>query len=142
MKKCIMLGCLLTLIWSCTVDEGSGNNFHFEIMPIANVEVPDTFESGNLNRINYSYYLPTNCHGYNNLYYIENGNQRTIAVVTTVTETFGTGLECQPLIDELDDRSFDIFAPPGLNTMILNFWQGEDENGEDIYLTVEVPVSE
>ena len=139
MKKIIILGLLVGLVWSCTVDNGSDDNIRFEILPIASFDVPDTLEAGNLNRINYAYYLPSDCHSFNNLYYIESGNQRTIAVVNTVVEN-NTALGCQTLIEELDERHFDVMAPFGFNSLVFNVWQGEDESGQDVYLTIEVPI--
>lgn len=139
MKKVALL-LLITLCWSCSVDDGSGDNFSFEIVPIATVETPETLVANDVNRIEFTYNLQSSCHSYNDLYYIENGNQRTIAVVNLVTDTNEVGGECQPLTDVIDERGFDFFAPPGFSSVVFNFWQGQDENGQDVYLTMEIPV--
>lgn len=127
-------------VLSCSDDGGDEDNFSFEILPIATVDVPESLNNDDVNRIQFTYDVPSNCHSFSDLYYIENGNERTIAVVNLVTETVGDGLQCQPLSDVIDERGFDFFTAPGFDSYVFNFWQGEDENGEDVYFTVEVPV--
>ncbi len=138
-KKILLFSLVALVAWSCTEDNGSDDNIRFEILPIASIDVPDTLESGNLNRINYAYFLPSDCHSFNNLYYIESGNERTLAVVNTVVEN-STVLGCQPLVEVLDERHFDVLAPSGFNSLVFNVWQGQDEGGQDVYLTIEVPI--
>lgn len=139
MKKLALLLVIL-VSFSCSTDDGSSDNFSFQIVPILSVDIPETLTANDVNQITYSYNTPSTCHSFNDLYYIENGNERTIAVVNLVSETTGGGAACQELTDSIDERSFNLFAPPGFSSMTLNFWQGEDENGTDVYLTVEVPV--
>ena len=138
MKKIALLS-LVILFWSCSVSDDE-EDFHLEILPIMQVQVPDQLVGGDVNRITYTYRVPTNCHNFNNVYNIESGNQRTVAVVSLVTETTPGGLECSPLTEETDERAFDFLAPNGFSTMVFKFWLGEDEFGEDIYDTYEIPV--
>ncbi len=140
MKKIVLFSLLIGVIWSCSDDNGENEDFHFEILPISTVQIPEILVANDVNRIIYSYLIPSTCHSFSNLYFLENGNESTIAVVNLVTSTAGAGLACESLLDLEEERGFDFFVAPGFTSYIFNFWQGEDENGEDIYLTVEVPV--
>jgi len=140
MKKIVLFGLLIGMIWSCSKESVAGEDFHFEILPIRSVDIPETLMPNDVNRIIYRYNVPSTCHSYNDLYYIENGNQRTIAVVNLVTNSSGIDQPCQTLVEFEEERGFDFFVAPGFTSYVFNFWQGEDENGEDVYLTVEVPV--
>ena len=139
MKKLALLLIVLVSL-SCSEDEGSDENFSFQIVPILSVDIPETLTAGDVSQIIYSYNTPSTCHSFNDLYYVENGNERTIAVINLVTENSDGGNECQELIESVEERSFNLFAPPGFTSMTLSFWQGEDEDGTDLYLTVEVPI--
>jgi len=140
MKKFVLLSLGLIMFWSCSSDPTDDDNYHFEILPIAEVDAPETLVADDVNRIIYRYYKPTNCHEYNDLYYVANGFNRTLAVVALVTDTFGSGLPCEPQENVIDERGFDFFAAPGATSYTFKFWQGEDENGKDIYLTMQIPV--
>ena len=139
MKK-FALVLVIMLSWSCSVDEGPENDFSFEIVPILSVELPDTLVPDQMNSISYTYKLQTTCHSFNDLYYVENGNERTLAVVNLVTTQNAIGDACEDLINSIDEREVDVFVPAGFESVVFNFWQGEDTSGEDIYLTLEVPV--
>lgn len=141
MKKLLFFGFVSVVFWSCGIDDGPREDFHFEILPIESVSLPDFLIANDFNRITYTYFAPSTCHSFNNLYYLENLNERTIAVVNLVTTSSITGLACETLIENEEERGFDFFATLGYDSYVFNFWQGEDENGKDIYLTVEVPVN-
>lgn len=134
MKK-VLLACFgVLLMSSCSLDEDSQNYF-FEFVPIENVELPEQFKLDSLYVLNYSYYKPSTCHGFHDLYYYPENNQRNIAVINIVYEHEN----CQELTDELIERSIN-FRPLDYNSYIFKIWQGEDENGNDVYLTYEIPV--
>mgnify|MGYP000094296505 CR=1 FL=1 len=140
MKKLLLFSLILTLFWACSGDPHKDDDFHFEILPIAEVDAPETLVVDDLNRFSYRYKLPSNCHEFSDLYYVAAGTNRTVAVVALVTDTFGAGLTCQEQDDVVDERIFDFYAAQGAERYSLKFWQGEDENGEDIYLTMNIPV--
>jgi hypothetical protein len=139
MKKFILFA-LTFIFWSCGVDDSSKDDFHFEILPIETVSLPEFLQGNDTNRVIYTFKVPSNCHSFSDLYYLENINERTIAVVALVTDNTETGLDCENLDETIEERGFDFFAAPGFDSYIFKFWQGEDENGNDLYYTVEVPV--
>jgi|UniRef100_UPI00404B7BE7 hypothetical protein len=136
MKKIIFLLLIAISFSSCSVDDDA-NNFYYEILPIESVIIPEEFELGQTYEITVTYLRPTTCHVFNNFYYESELNQRTIAVVTTVYQNN----DCLVLIDEEAQATFN-FMVNSNGTYVFKFWQGEDENGNDLYYIVEVPVVE
>ncbi|SDR76780.1 hypothetical protein SAMN04515667_0601 [Formosa sp. Hel1_31_208] len=138
MKK-IFLVCFLTFsLLSCSVDDETPN-FYYEILPIETVDIPDSFVFGSVNEISVSYFRPTGCHVFNNFYYEINENERTVAVVTAVFQE----QSCDTFEPESEEVvvSFN-FQVTSTDTYTFRFWQGEDDNGNDTYYIVEVPVTE
>ena len=136
MKKIIFLLLIVISVSSCSVDDDA-NNFYYEILPVESVVIPEEFELGQTYEITVTYLRPTNCHVFNNFYYESDLNQRTVAVVTSVYQNN----DCLPLIDEEAQATFN-FMVNSNGTYVFKFWQGEDENGNDLYYIVEVPVVE
>ncbi len=117
-------------------------DFRLEILPIRSViDMPETVFYNDSYTISYTYEKPSTCHVYSDLYYLSEGNFRTVAVISTVAnETAATN--CTPLSDEIEQRSFTFHVENTGGTYIFQFWQGEDENGEDQYLIYEVPIAQ
>lgn len=134
MKKLVIVCFSFLFLWSCSLDDDS-TNYDFEFLPIESVEMPDVFNYGSVHTINYSYYKPSNCHGFHDLYYHIETNEHTVAVINFVLDR----TNCEPLIDELVERSFE-FKPMDYQSYVFKFWQGIDENDEDVYLIYEIPV--
>ena len=134
MKKILFI--LLTLIlFSCSVEDDNLDT-HFEIIPVESAVLPDEFVLGNLHLIQLTYIRPSTCHAYNDIYYVSESNERTVAVMTKI---FDNG-DCEEISTVLE-ASFD-FRATELGSYIFKFWKGTDDEGEDIYMTVEVPVVE
>lgn len=135
MKKIFFLLLIAISFSSCSVDDG--NDFYYEILPVESVDMPEEFVLGETYEITVTYLRPTTCHVFNNFYYESELNQRTVAIVTTVYQNN----DCLPLIDEQVEATFN-FMVNSNGTYVFKFWQGEDENGNDLYYIVEVPVVE
>jgi len=136
-KKLLFFGLFIVAFWSCSVDENE--EFRFEILPIKTVEMPTSVKYNEFYSINYTYLKPSTCHMYNNLYYTSLGNYRTVAVVNNVVNPTAA-LSCEPLTENIEERSFTFHVQNVVGTYVFRFWQGEDENGQDSYLVFEVPV--
>lgn len=135
MKKLFLLCFTLMMFLSCSVDNDSGVNFDFEFIPIEEVSIPEEFVLGEIYQINVTYNRISTCHDFHDFYYVPNGNERTVAVINVVYDYS----DCDMLEDQLIEKSFDFKAVYN-QIYIFKFWQGEDENGNDVYLTYEVPV--
>ncbi|WGK65757.1 hypothetical protein [Croceiramulus getboli] len=136
MKKFFVLVGLIIFCSSCSVDD-DGLRFRYELSPIVDVEIPDTFEFGFVYDIPITYLRESSCHGFEGFENIRRDSTRTVAVVSTVIEDD----TCEPLLDDLRTVSFP-FEVLFSQTYVFNFYQGDDENGEPIYLTKMVPVKE
>ncbi|WP_246040907.1 hypothetical protein [Flavivirga rizhaonensis] len=124
------------LFVSCSIDD-DGPNFSFEILPVESVEIPDEFTLGETYPITVSYLRPTTCHTFKEFYYLKENNQRTVAPINYLFEKD----DCETLDNELVESTFN-FIVTGNGSYIFKFWQGEDTDGEDQFLTIEVPVVE
>ena len=133
MKKLVVLF-LTFIVFACSTDDDFETTY-FELLPIEEAVVPTEFERGEVYDILVKYLRPTSCHGFNDIYYMSESNERTVAVVATF---FQGNYTCTD-IDALTEASFR-FKATTEDSYIFKFWQGEDENGEDQYMIVEVPV--
>lgn len=140
MKKMLLIGFVSLLLASCVSDSDTiANDFRTEYVPIATVNMPEEFQLGQVYSIEYTYYRPTTCHTFLNLYY-EVGDQglRTIAITNRVYT--GGDATCESLIDEVITRTFN-YSVDTAETHHFRFWQGKDDSGNDVYLEFEVPVN-
>jgi len=134
MKKILAIVSLFFVLTSCSIEDDAPN-FHSVILPIVEVEVPQEFVIGETYPIKVWYQRPSTCHAFNGFYYDKYLNERTVAVQNIVTEAGN----CQSLEDEIVEVSFDFYVTSN-GSYIFKFWQGVDDNGEDIFLEIEVPV--
>ncbi len=138
MKKLFFFGFVIVSFWSCSVDPVN-EDFYFEILPIESVSIPNEMRFGEVYTIGYSYFKPSSCHFFNDLYYVAEINVRTIAVINKVLNSNENTI-CETLTNELEERSFNFHVNKNEGAYIFKFWQGEDENGHDTYLVFEVTI--
>lgn len=144
MKKLILFCLMITAFWSCSVDDTTEPNATFEILPILSAEMPETVRYNELYTISYTYAKPTTCHSFNDLYYISQGEFRTVAVITSVLPVTGN-VVCESLSQQegTEQGSFAFLVEDTFGTYIFKFWQGvNEESGEDQYLVFEVPIEQ
>ena len=134
MKKFIVLSFILALISSCDVND-NGRDFNLEILPVESVDIPESFTLGEVYPITVSYLRPSTCHVFSEFYYARENNTRTVAVITYDF----LDNDCEDLENELVEETFN-FKVTSNGSYIFKFWQGEDTNGENQFLTIEVPV--
>lgn len=123
----------ILLVSSCSIENNS-EDFYFEVMPIESVETPESFVFGQTYEISITYNRTTSCHEFYDFVYDIDEHERTIAVVDVVY----TNAECEET-NELVTVSFD-FSVTSLDTYLFKFYKGKDDNGDDIYHLVEIPV--
>jgi hypothetical protein len=135
MKKLLVLSLTLILNASCSIDEGV--NFKTDILPVESVDIPSEFELGGTYPITISYFRPSTCHQFREFYYFKENNERTVAPITYVFDRN----DCETLENNLVEATLN-FHVTSNGSYVFKFWQGENENGETQYLTIEVPVVE
>ncbi|MBT8326065.1 MAG: hypothetical protein HKN99_00270 [Winogradskyella sp.] len=137
MKKHLALLLVTVLVLtSCKIDDYNPPNFYLDIVPIESVVVPDEFTLGEEYEIFVTYNRPSDCYEFNDFIFQTNFNERTVAVVNTVY----TDEVCTPVSEQVE-VSFEIFVSIS-ETYVFKFYQGQDNNGNDLYYIVEVPVVE
>ena len=139
MKKLAFL--FLILILSCSVGDDDGDNgldgITFEFLPIENVELPESFELHETYQIAVTYFRPSSCHSFNDFYFQSHENERTIAVINQVINS----PSCEDFMDNLVEVSFN-FVAKYPQTYVFKIWKGLDDNDNDLYHVVEIPVIE
>lgn len=133
MKRLIIITLSLILFASCSSDDNL--EYSLEILPVESVNIPESFTLGEIYPITVSYLRPTTCHSFKEFYYRKNLNERTVAVINYNVQNNN----CNDLSDELVEATFN-FIVTSNGSYIFKFWQGVDENDEDQYLIIEVPV--
>lgn len=132
--KIIFAFFLFTVFIGCSNDDET--RFFYELVTVQEVTLPDQFNRGETYTINVSYFRPTNCHSFSGFDYNKLGNERTVSVVNlVVNEGNCKELEKKDLIES----SFDFFVGQE-DSYVFRFWQGRDENGDNQFLIIEVPV--
>lgn len=133
MKKILVL-IVLACFFSCNIDNNEQEDFFLEIMPIESVDIAQEFILGQSHEITVNYTRPNNCYQFNDFIFQPNGLTRTVAVVDTVYDDPACSSSAINA-----SVSFEL-SVMSLETYVFQFYQGEDENGEDQYLIIEVPV--
>lgn len=97
MKKILFI--LFTFIlYSCSVGD-DGLNSHYEIIPVESAILPEELVLGEIYLIELTYLRPTTCHSFNNIYYVADSNERTVAIVTKV---YDGSNNCEETLTELE----------------------------------------
>lgn len=139
MKKIISLVVLFFLFNACSVD--NREDYLLKLLPVESVDIPAEFEMGKTYQITMHYNRPSTCYGFNSVYYeksVESDpvrNIRTIAIESKVAQRS----DCQDTPNNVTDYTFG-FQVTSNDPYVFRFWQGKDDNGEDVFLEIEVPV--
>ena len=126
----VIFAVLLTV--SCSDDDSY--EYHYELLPIEEALVPEVFELGKVYDLIVKYNVPDDCYINSDILYEYDDDARNVAVISLVIESSS----CE-VIDIEEELIFKVHALQE-SPYIFRFWQGDDDNGEPIYLTIEVPV--
>lgn len=136
MKKLICLYFFLALIaCSTSSPDDSKTGVSFEILPIESAIVPSSFALDQTYQIRVLYYRPSNCHAFSEFYFEKQDNERVVAIINSVIDN----VNCETLNNDLIEVLFNFVAEDS-GAYVFKFWQGLDQNGNDQYYIVEVPV--
>ncbi|WP_136482234.1 hypothetical protein [Cognatitamlana onchidii] len=135
MKQFISLFLIGFLIFGCSTDDSNDHEYHLEYVNVVSAELPDEFVYGNTYRIKVTIELPNSCYYFYNQYdYFYEETSRIIYPIAHVDD----GVPCTLNIRETT-FSIPVQALQS-KPYIFKFYQGEDADGQDIFLTIEVPV--
>lgn len=126
---------LLVTFGACSLDD-NGANFHYEPLMITEVELPESFDLYGIYDIKVSVLRPDDCT------LMEGFDVTKSALTTRNVVAIGAILdqdECTQLDQEVQDSfKFEVLYT---DPYLFRFYTGEDENGDPIYIEVEVPVN-
>lgn len=134
-RNFLVLLMILGVIFSCSLDDEVNPTYYYQAAPIDSVSVPDTLNYGEINNFEVTYKQISSCHLFERYESSKDTNERKIYVLNRVIKDNN----CKELEDELITKKlrFEVFRK---DYYIFKFWQGTDNNGEDIFLTKRIPV--
>ena len=137
MKKIVTILGILAALVSCSTDDAP--NFFFDFVAIESVaEIPEVFIVNQSDTIQVSYIRPTNCHGFDGFNIVKNDTEREITIITKVVEQ-DSG--CPDLENDIRTAPL-VFNPREAGEVTLHFFNGNDADGNPIFLTFNVPILE
>ena len=131
LKRIFFVIFVVILFVSCSDDS---SDYHYELLETEDAVVPEEFQFGQIYDITVKYIVPDDCYIASDILYEYDETARNIAVISLVVDE--NSCETLEIEQELTVRVHALQTSP----YIFRFWQGEDDNGEPIYLIVEVPV--
>jgi len=137
MKRYIIILLTVLITFSSCSLSGDDNltGFNPVLIPVESAEVPLEFTFGESYPITVKYAFPNGCYTFNDIHYETSGYTRIIAIRAILSN----GQSCTQSIVE-GEHTFTLKCTQK-ETYILKFWKGKDTQGQDQYLTVEVPVN-
>ncbi len=135
-KPLSLLLCLVVFGLSSCKLEDDRVNFRFVPLQILSVDVPEAFELNETYEIRVRYLRPNSCVFFEGFDITKEGvtTRNVVAIGTDFYEEV-----CTQATEELE-ASFN-FICLYEESYLFRFWTGEDENGNQQYLEVEVPVN-
>lgn len=131
-----ILLCFLVLIFQSCKLEDDRVNFRFVPLQIVSADLPESFDLNDTYEIKVTYVRPSGCFFFEG-FDITKESTTTRNVVAIGSEFYEE--TCTLAIEELE-ATFDficLYDEPYL----FKFWNGEDENGVDQFIEIEVPVN-
>lgn len=120
---------------ACSTDDGP--NFNFLPLQILSAELPDSFELNGTYEIRMTYLRPDSCTSFAN--FDVSDKDTTVRNVVIFGAKRTDKENCVAVAEER--MAFFNFIVKYSESYTFRFWQGENENGEQEYLEVEVPVN-
>ncbi len=133
MKRILLILITIISFSACSLDDDTPNR-HFEYIAVTEVDIPAEFTFGEVYEIIVSYTLPNSCYSFYNFDYIYDGTSRevyTYAIVNDDVTCPQTTIDGEYIIS-VEARQQETYT--------FKFWQGRDNQGNDEYLIIEVPV--
>lgn len=136
MKKYALLFLTLFLFLGCDDDDDDEHAYHLEYTAAIAADGPDEFILGRTHKINITIELLNSCHFFYNQYdYFYEGTSRIIYPIVHIDDD----VACTPNIREVT-FSIPVQALQS-ETYTFLIYQGEDAEGQDMFLTMKIPVN-
>jgi len=132
-KKLLLLIILMLTVSSCSLSDDE-SNLSIETLPIKQAEVPMEFDYGATYKLKVIFDLPSGCHSFYDLFYQYENTARIVAINSVVN----TKMACTEVLIEREFE-FDVKVTQQAD-YIFKFWKGTDNDGNDIFEEIIVPV--
>lgn len=127
---------------SCTTEDNNPK-VRYELLPVDSCHMPYEFVSGQTYELEMFFKNPTSCHFYKGIYFEKQGNTRIVAIQSGVVETEGCVAYDNGSTTILQPSSAKCnFTAVGHEPYLFKFWTGKNEQGEDTYYEVEIPIED
>jgi len=127
---------LLFFLGSCDIEEDS--NFSFVPLQTVAVEAPEAFIFNETHEITVTYLRPNDCTFFLGFDVINDGETTRNIVATGQMLSDSSG--CNQQVEEVETTFNLVVLFSG--TYLLRFWTGEDQNGVQQYIEIEIPVTQ
>ncbi|TYP99826.1 hypothetical protein C7447_101431 [Tenacibaculum adriaticum] len=134
MKKLVFLFLSVLLFQSCLGDDDTPK-YNYELLTIDEAQTPDSFIYGETYDITVKYSLPNSCYFFNGLYYDYQDTIRVVAINARVR----LDVDCTEEIVQ-EEYTFPVKVTQEKD-YVFKFWKGVDDDGENIFEEVVVPVN-
>ncbi|RCS28331.1 hypothetical protein DUT90_00635 [Polaribacter sp. WD7] len=141
MKKIFFLLIGVILFSACLDTNDNTPNLTLQFLPIDEFEVPDSFTPNQLDTIKIKYTLPNGCYSFERLFYqtIDSITDRSVRDIAAIAVVELDRPCTEALVQE--DFEFAIRIAEEDEDYTLRFFKGVDDNGENIFEEVVVPVN-
>lgn len=144
MKKLALLLLLAFAVNSCSTDSGNEPEVFYELLPIDQCDMPYRMSAGQTYEFKMFFKMPTTCHAFKGIYFEEHGNLKKIAIQSMVFENvtcqvINYSTDIQPAVPLMEKKyKFTAGAPGTIYT--FRIWNGKNQQGQDTFYDVTVPV--
>lgn len=135
MKKIILLFICLALFYACLNSGDKQVRYNYELLPIDEFTTPDSFTLGQKDTIKLKYTLKNGCYNFDGIYYEYLDTTRIIAARATVFLD-------QVCTESIIQNEYNLIVNANQEEdYVFKFYKGKDNNGENIFEEVVVPVN-
>ena len=133
--KYLILAMIAVAATAISCNDDNDHDYFLEYVRVTDADVPDEFILGQTYRLNVTVELPSSCYYFYGQYdYFYEGTSRLIYPIAHVHDGEPCTLNIRETVFSIPVQALQ--AEP----YIFKFYQGQDDDGQDIFLTIEVPV--
>lgn len=134
MKKIFLILAISYLTFSCTADYQAPQQ-SLETLPVSAVVMPTQYAKDSITEIPLTYIRPTVCHTFYDFYYLREGLNRTVAIISLKQNSDSCPASQTSYTIPLQ------FKPTALGTYHFKFWTGANAAGVDQYTEYDAVVN-
>lgn len=127
MKRLLLFILLISNLVSCSKDHDNLPNFHYELIAVDEMVIPDTVDYEEELDFTLKYTLPNGCYSYNNLIYTKQDSTRVVAIRAFVNDEINCTQATIP-----EEQTFKLTVSQK-EDYIFKLWKSVDVDNKDIF---------